>query len=89
MDFSRPLTDLAKLFIDNWIELNDELEFQDLVLACLRSLYSRLKAQDVTTTEDKGIYIHKADWKLSKPIRVDQAGTELKAYKTNYNAIFK
>lgn len=27
LEFSKPLTDLAKLFIDNWIELNDELEF--------------------------------------------------------------
>lgn len=53
MEFSKPLTDLAKLFLDNWIELNDELEFQELVLACLRSLFSRLKAQEVPKTEMK------------------------------------
>ena len=27
LDISKPLSDLAKLFIDNWIELNDSLEF--------------------------------------------------------------
>jgi hypothetical protein len=44
MEFSKPINDLAKLFLDNWIELNDELEFQELVLCALRGLYSRLKA---------------------------------------------
>lgn len=53
MEFCMPLSDLAKLFIDNWIELNDELEFQELVLCTLRSLYSRWKAQQVTKTEMK------------------------------------
>lgn len=53
MEFSKPLSDLAKLFLDNYIELNDELEFQELVLVCLRSLFSRLKAQEVPKTEMK------------------------------------
>lgn len=53
MEFSKPLNDLAKLFMDNWIELNDELEFQELVLACLRALYSRLLAQQVSKSEMK------------------------------------
>lgn len=37
----------------------------------------------------KQTYEWKVDWKLSKPIRIDKAGSELKAHKTNYNAIFK
>ncbi|EAS07781.2 hypothetical protein TTHERM_00525130 (macronuclear) [Tetrahymena thermophila SB210] len=89
LPFAKPLSDLAKLFIDNWIELNDELEFQELVLACLRSLHSRCIAQEVPKTEMKTKYEWKEDWNLSKPIRIDKAGSDLKAYKTNYNAIFK
>lgn len=53
LPFAKPLSDLAKLFIDNWIELNDELEFQELVLACLRSLNSRCQAQEVPKSEMK------------------------------------
>ncbi|EGR31518.1 hypothetical protein IMG5_107370 [Ichthyophthirius multifiliis] len=89
LTFAKPLTDLAKLFIDNWIELKDELEFQELVLACLRSLYSRCQAQEVPKTETQTGYEWKVDYNLSKPIRIDKAGNDLKGYKTNYNAIFK
>ncbi|CAD8083757.1 unnamed protein product [Paramecium sonneborni] len=89
LEFAQPLNDLAKLFLDNWIEMNDELEFQELVLSCLRALFSRFKAQLVPKTEMKVKYEYKPDWKLSNPIRVDKAGTEINAYKTNYNAIFK
>ncbi|CAD8162623.1 unnamed protein product [Paramecium pentaurelia] len=89
LEFAQPLNDLAKLFLDNWIEMNDELEFQELVLNCLRALFSRFKAQLVPNTEMKVKYEYKPDWKLSKPIRVDKAGTDVNAYKTNYNAIFK
>lgn len=53
LDFSQPLTQLAKLFIDNWIDLKDDLEFQDLILDCLRSLHSRVKAQEVPKSEAK------------------------------------
>ncbi|EGR27649.1 hypothetical protein IMG5_191880 [Ichthyophthirius multifiliis] len=89
LPFSKPLTELTKLFVDNWIDLNDELEFQELVLACLRSLYSRQLAQEVPRSETKMQYNGSVDWKLSKPIRVDLAGNDLKQYKANYNAIFK
>lgn len=34
-------------------------------------------------------YDGRTDWKLSKPVRIDKAGSELKSFKTNYNAIFK
>ncbi|CAD8073304.1 unnamed protein product [Paramecium sonneborni] len=34
-------------------------------------------------------YEYKSDWNLSNPIRVDKTGTEIHAYKTNYNVIFK
>ena len=42
-----------------------------------------------TKSKNRTVYEWKVDWNLSKPIRIDKAGSELKAYKTNYNAIFK
>jgi len=81
LELRKPLTDLAVLFIDNWIELGDELEFQEIVLSCLRSLYSRCKSQDQSKTEQQTSYQWKVDWKLSKPVRMDKAGADLKGYK--------
>lgn len=64
---------MAKLFIDNWIELNDEIEFQELVLACLRSLYSKYYSKELEQpkSEMKNKYDGRSDWKLSKPVRMD------------------
>jgi len=73
LDLSKCLTDLAKLFIDNWIELHDEIEFEELVLACLRSLYSKYysKKLEQPKSEMKNNYDGRSDWKLSKPVRMD------------------
>ena len=53
LELSAPLNDLAVFFIDNWLELRDDLEFQDLILAALRSLNSRLLAQKKAISEMK------------------------------------
>jgi hypothetical protein len=47
------LNKLAVQFLDNWIELQDEAEFQDLVLISLRSLLARYKSILVAKTEAK------------------------------------
>jgi len=52
-EFKLVLTKLTVQFIDNWIELQDEAEFQDLVLMCLRSLNARYKSIQVGKTEAK------------------------------------
>ena len=52
-EFKLVLTKLAVQFLDNWIELQDEAEFQDLVLICLRSLNARYKSIQVGKSETK------------------------------------
>ena len=52
-EFKNVLTKLAVQFLDNWIELKDEAEFQDLVLICLRSLNARYKSIQVAKSEFK------------------------------------
>ena len=37
----------------------------------------------------KDQYNWNIDWDLAKPIRIDKAGSDLKAYKPNYQAILK
>ena len=51
MDLCECLTPLTVQFIDNWLELKDEQEFEEIILACLRSLNSRFKAQQVNISE--------------------------------------
>jgi len=88
-EFKQVLTKLTVQFIDNWIELNDEAEFQELVLTCLRSLNARIKSIQVGKSEFKSQYNWNVDWKLCKPIRIDKVGADYRAIKTDYNAIFK
>lgn len=44
---------------------------------------------DPKSTEMKTSFDWKNDWNLSKPVRMDQAGKELFAFKPNYAAIKK
>jgi len=88
-EFKLVLTKLAVQFLDNWIELQDEAEFQDLVLICLRSLNARYKSIQVGKSETKAQYNWNVDWKLCKPIRIDKIGADYRSIKTDYNAIFK
>lgn len=53
MHFKNVLTKLAVQFLDNWIELQDEPEFQELVLGTLRSLYARYESIQVKKSEMK------------------------------------
>jgi hypothetical protein len=51
MDVSKVLSKLAVQFLDNWVELQDESEFQELVLVCLRSIYARYQSIQVNKSE--------------------------------------
>jgi len=88
-EFKNVLTKLAVQFLDNWIDLQDEAEFQDLVLLCLRSLNARYKSIQVAKSEFKNEYNWNVDWKLCKPIRIDKVGADYRSIKTDYNAVFK
>jgi len=89
MDFKNVLTKLAVQFIDNWIALKDELEFQELVLCCLRSIHARFKSLEQRRSEFKTAYQWNVDWKLCKPIRIDKVGADVRTIKADYNTIFK
>lgn len=74
MDLARPFTPIAVQFLDNWIELRDNVKYQKFVLSCLRSINSKVQLSDPNTTEMKTQYNWKNDWNLSKPVRIDKAG---------------
>ena len=74
MDLGRPFTPITIQFIDNWLEVRDDVKYQKLVLTCLRSLNSKVHISDPNSTEMKTRYDWKNDWNLSKPIRIDKAG---------------
>ena len=68
---------LAIQFLDNWRTLNDNGEIKDLVLATLRSLNSRHRANTIHETETHDKYSNKkADWNLSAPIKFSQTGVQ-------------
>lgn len=46
MDLARPFTPITIQFIDNWLEVKDDVKFQKLVLNCLRSLNSKVHLSD-------------------------------------------
>lgn len=74
MDLGRPFTPMTIQFIDNWLEVRDDVKYQKLVLTCLRSLNSKVHISDPNSTEMKTRYDWKNDWNLAKPIRIDKAG---------------
>ena len=89
MDLARPFTAMAIQFIDNWLELKDDVKYQKVVLSCLRSLNSKVHLSDASNTEMKTQYNWKNDWQLAKPVRIDKAGEDLYVYKPNVEAIEK
>ena len=89
MDLARPFTPIAIQFIDNWLELKDDVKYQKVVLSCLRSLNSKVHLSDPHNTEMKTQYNWKNDWQLAKPVRIDKAGEDLYVYKPNVEAIEK
>lgn len=50
MDLARPFTAIAVQYIENWIELNDNIKYQKIVLSFLRSINSKVKLSDPSTT---------------------------------------
>lgn len=89
MELARPFTAMAVQFIDNWIDLKDEVKYQKFALSCIRSLNSKIQIADPNTTEFRTKYNWKNDWNLSKPVRIDKAGEDLFAFKPNLEAIEK
>lgn len=89
MDLARPFTPMTVQFIDNWLDVKDEVKFQKLVLSCLRSLNSKVHLSDANISEMKTKYDWKNDWTLAKPVRIDKAGEDLFLYKPNVAAIQK
>ncbi len=62
MDLARPFTAIAIQFIDNWLELKDDVKYQKVLLSCLRSLNSKVHLSDANSTEMKTKYNWKNDW---------------------------
>lgn len=89
MDLARPFTSMAVQFIDNWIELKDDVKYQKIVLNSLRSINCKVKLSDPNSTEMRTQYNWKNDWQLAKPVRIDKAGEDLFAFKPNLEAIEK
>jgi hypothetical protein len=89
MDLARPFTAITIQFIDNWLELKDDVKYQKVLLSCLRSLNSKVHLSDANSTEMKTQYNWKNDWQLAKPVRIDKAGEDLYVYKPNVEAIEK
>ena len=87
MDLARPFTAMTIQFIDNWLEIKDDVKYQKAVLSCLRSINSKVELSDANTTEMKTQYNWKNDWHLAKPVRIDKAGEDLYAFKPNLVAI--
>jgi hypothetical protein len=66
---------------------SDKVEYQDYVLACLRSLKSKVEIADAATTEMRTAYNWRTDPKLSKPLRMDKIGEDLLGFKPNLEGI--
>jgi hypothetical protein len=83
LDLAKPLTSIAVSFIDNWLTSGDRKEYQDYVLACLRSIKSKVDVANAGSTEMKTMYNWRQDPNLSKPLRMDKIGEDLFAFKPN------
>lgn len=57
------------------------------MLACLRSIKSRVEIADAATTEMRTAYNWRSDPKLSKPLRMDKICEDLFAFKPNMEGI--
>jgi len=83
MNLAKPLTAIAVSFIDNWLTTNDQKDYQDYVLACLRSIKSKVDISNAGSTEMKTSYNWNVDPKLSQPLRMDKIGEDLFVFKPN------
>jgi hypothetical protein len=57
------------------------------VLACLRSIKSKVEVANANSTEMKTSYNWRPDPKLSQPIRMDKIGEDLFTFKPNLEGI--
>ena len=90
LEFKEWMIKQVAIYIDSWILLKDDLRFQDQVLKALRSLNARYLAHAIPTSEQRGQYhVRNADWRQSRPARLDKLDTQKKLYKKDMNAEFK
>jgi hypothetical protein len=57
------------------------------VLACLRSIKSRVDIGNSASTEMRTAYNWREDAKLSRPLRMDKIGEDLLTFKPNIEGI--
>ena len=74
-------------FIDNWLTSKDRKEYEDYVLASLRSIKSKVEIANPNSTEMRTAYNWRIDPKLSEPIRMDKRCEDLFAFKPNIDGI--
>ena len=75
-------------FIDGWLKRNQEHQkHQEYLLACLRSIKSRVQLESAGSTEMKTMYNWRRDPELSTPLRMDKIGEDLFAFKPNVEGI--
>ena len=74
-------------FIDTWLSSGDKKEYQDYVLACLRSIKSKAEVADAGSTEMRTCYNWRPDPKLSEPLRMDKMCEDLFVFKPNVSGI--
>jgi hypothetical protein len=65
LEVAKPLTPVAVSFIDNWLASGDKKEYQEYVLACLRSIKSKVEVANAGSTEMRTAYNWRPDPKLS------------------------
>lgn len=87
LDLAKPLNPIAVSFIDNWLSSGDKSDYQEYVLACLRSIKSKVDISNPITTEMRTAYNWREDPKLSRPLRMDKIGEDLMAFKPNMEGI--
>jgi len=87
MDLAKPLNPTIVTFIDNWLTSGDKKEYQNYVLACLRSIKSKAEVANANSTEMRTCYNWRPDPKLSQPIRMDKIGEDLLVFKPNTEGI--
>ena len=65
LDLAKPLTATTVSFIDNWLVSGDKKDYQEYLLACLRSIKSKAEITNVGSTEMRTSYNWRPDAKLS------------------------
>ncbi|CAG9329983.1 unnamed protein product [Blepharisma stoltei] len=76
------LTPVTVMFIENWVELKDDIVYQNLILQCLRSLNAVFKSNETGRTETQASYRWNDPSKNFTSHRLDQVSTALIGQRT-------